>query len=227
MVTAKQLQKLNNSAKKGCKGTQFDDVSAEFIPAEDLKIKWMRCGGTINFMVVDYLRDAPAAVQVDLFKTLLAKMGGDMDAEYSQRVIDYLTGEKFREMNVETYLKRKEAYITETQKARIADSIARLDAKNLIPDNAEGLIIRASDRTTKPDQASVLMRVVLINPDVFNLNDDQFDAVLMHGILWASHRFAEKTADISEAVDAVMEAVDMQDAYNKAVRMVCIRSDIY
>lgn len=182
MVTSRQADRIQKSAEKAATAKDFASVNAVLEPFEDLKIKWMRTSGYIEFHACDFIRNASAKVQEDILSVVIDKMRGDMDSDYSDETVQYLTSEKFRTDNTKLFRERNRAYLNEEIERRIAESVDRLG--DLIPESSEGVAILASDRTPNGVlRASVLMRTVLIDGDlILNAEPRQLDAVLLYGL---------------------------------------------
>ncbi|MBE6514981.1 MAG: hypothetical protein E7Z69_08195 [Thermoplasmata archaeon] len=80
--------------------------NAEFSPFRDMKCRWVRVGRTIEFAVTDYMKEAPEGIVKDLADTLMAKIYGDSDREYSDDFSEWVTGDEFVRLNRDTYLER-------------------------------------------------------------------------------------------------------------------------
>ena len=83
-----------------------DVRSVEFSPFRDMKCRWVRVGRTIEFVVTDYMKEAPEGIVRDLADTLMAKIYGDSDKEYSDDFSEWVTGDEFVRLNRDTYLER-------------------------------------------------------------------------------------------------------------------------
>lgn len=189
MVTSRQADRIQKSAEKVATAKDFASVSAVLEPFEDLKIKWMRTSDRIEFHACDFIRNASARVQEDLFSVIIDKIRGDMDSDYSDETVQYLTSEKFRTDNSKLFRERNLAYLNEEVERRIAESVDRLG--DLIPEGSEGVAILASDKVSIGAlRPSVLMRTVLINGSIIlNAEPRQLDAVLLYSLHFVAQPF--------------------------------------
>ena len=81
-------------------------VDARFVENSDLKIKWIRSGNMVNFLITDYLRDAPRDVLETLAETVFRRMYENADCPYDDCFIEYLTTDNFVMEQQPVYLSR-------------------------------------------------------------------------------------------------------------------------
>ena len=211
MVTSRQAYRIQKSAEKAATAKDFASVNAVLEPFDDLKIKWMRSSHYIEFHACDFLRNASARVQEDILSVVIDKMRGDMDSDYSDETVQYLTSEKFRTDNTKLFRERNRAYLNEEIECRIAESVDRLG--DLIPEGSEGVAILASDKVPNGVlRASVLMRAVLIDGGfILNAEPRQVDAVLLYSLHFIAQPFRtplekRKTHAYEKIAEAGLEA---------------------
>ena len=149
---------------------RFTEVGAEWSPFQDLKIKWMRCAKQIDFSVTDYLIDAPENAVKGIFECLLAKICGDMDAEYSAEAIEYLTSGEFIKAKRPVYVSRLPDF---AQSRKLTWSLKRLKKKGLI--EGDNICLGFSPSGDVDEKASVLFRTAQINEKLANADKELLD----------------------------------------------------
>jgi len=162
MVTTEELEatfrKVGNDFGLG-------DVTAEFAPFRDLKLRWKRTISWAEFSVSDYLAEAPMEVVEGIAKTVMSKIRGEPDVSYPEETEQWLMSEEFRELNQDTYIARSRSVDTESENDPVLmRSYGRLLEKGLIGE-IEGLKLFWSEKPSeeKSGQSSCLMRVVIMN----------------------------------------------------------------
>jgi len=166
----------------------FGEVNAKFEAYTDLKIKWARSNGWIEFYVCDYLQNAPIEVVCQLFRTLSERMKGN-DAQYPESVCDYLQSEAFRaegeDCNLAKRMKRmKNRYadldydVDSKVNERIYDTLFDLEEKGYkVAPVSVGTT--SNDIGTNPWCISLLFKEVILNRSfVDELSDAELEAVL-------------------------------------------------
>lgn len=98
-------EELDLTFKKVGNDFGFSDVSAEFAPFRDLKVRWQRTAEWASFQVSDYLESAPVEVIEGIVTTVMKRIRGEEDS-YPEETVEWLTSHEFRELNQETYIQR-------------------------------------------------------------------------------------------------------------------------
>ncbi|MBE6518759.1 MAG: hypothetical protein E7Z70_04360 [Thermoplasmata archaeon] len=80
MVTSEEL---NGTFKKVGNDFHFNEVTAEFAPYRDLKVRWCRTMETISFSVSDYLQGSKPEVVEGIAKTIMSRIRGEEPTDYS------------------------------------------------------------------------------------------------------------------------------------------------
>ena len=163
MVTSEELgtifSEIGNDLRLG-------DVTAEFAPYRDLKIRWTRASGWARFSVSDYLKGAPEEVVRDLAGCLMERIVSGETADYSERTMGWLTSEEFRDLNQDTYIERSRSIgeIDAQDSEVLTEAYRKLVSKGLVPE-VEGLRMfwSRNGNVSKSGQSSCLMRVVIMN----------------------------------------------------------------
>lgn len=217
MVTARESERLEKVVKKVGQAYGFADASAEYCEFPELKVRWVRTIDSIQFTLSDYVAGANAKVLASLFETVFKRFTEDADAPYSQDFIEFVTSPEFKERNQKKYIKRNNYTLMTCAEEIIKASVDRLDAAGLIPERAEGTLIRVAPNCDgKPSKTSVLMGVVALNPRTLGMIDKEFDAVLLAGLCASAWRFGEKVDDMNAIIVNWLDRVGMLDDYRKA-----------
>ena len=162
MVTEKELneifQRIGNEM-------EFKDVSAEYAPFRDLKIKWTRTFDWARFTVSDYLKDAPEEVIEDLAETVMRRIHGMDPVEYKEDTMEWLTSDEFLELNQETYIERSRSVDIDTDDDRklieAYDGLVEAGLVGRIP--GLRMFWSKGENVAKAGQSSCLMRTVIMN----------------------------------------------------------------
>ena len=147
----------------------YTDVSAEFTPFKDFKVKWTRALGWISFEVSDYLEGAPDDALESLFETVFERIKGDVTKEYSDTLVTYLTSEEFKNSNRDLFIDRQQ-FIEGGES--ITDAVAIIKEKGLYPEElSKDLFIGTfqCDRQSIP-RTSALFRTIAIPSSMENLD---------------------------------------------------------
>ena len=182
MVTTEELgtifSEIGNDLRLG-------DVTAEFAPYRDLKIRWTRASGWARFSVSDYLKGAPEEVVRDLAGCLMERIVSGETADYSERTMGWLTSEEFRDLNQDTYIERSRSIgeIDAQDSEVLTEAYRKLVSKGLVPE-VEGLRLfwSRNGNVSKSGQSSCLMRVVIMNRRF--LDDKVPEEVLSYCLLY-------------------------------------------
>ena len=147
----------------------YTDVSAEFTPFKDFKVKWTRALGWISFEVSDYLEGAPDDALESLFETVFERIKGDVTKEYGDTLVTYLTSEEFRNSNRDLFIDRQQ-FIGGGRP--VSDAVAIIKEKGLYPEElSKDLFIGTfqCDRQSIP-RTSALFRTIAIPSSMENLD---------------------------------------------------------
>ena len=163
MVTSEEL---NETFAKVGNDFHFDEVTAEFAPYRDLKVRWCRTMKTISFSVSDYLKGSKSEVVEGIAKTIFSRIRGEESEGYPEGTTEWLTSPEFRELNQETYIERSRTIgeMSSEETEMLWESYYRLVDAGLIED-IDGLRLfwSKNDSVAKAGQSSCLMRVVIMN----------------------------------------------------------------
>ena len=141
---------------------RLTDVTAQFVAFRDLKIRWQRSYKMADFMVSDYLDDAPDGILWDFADTIIAKIFAENDSDYSNSVIEWISSDGFRARKQPIYLRRSKN-LTRSPVGReknLLDSYGRLVDDGLVEEDP-GLCISWMKSATarKIGHCSVVMDV--------------------------------------------------------------------
>ena len=163
MVTSEEL---NLTFQKVGNDFGLENVSAEFSPFRDLKVKWIRSCDFANFSVSDYLKEAPEDVVEGIARTIFAKIRAEEETDYPDCTKEWLTSDEFRELNQGKYIERSRDIgdVENADDSRLWDAYYRLVDAGLIKE-IDGLKLFWSkdESISKAGQSSCLMRVVIMN----------------------------------------------------------------
>ena len=157
----------------------YSDVTAEFSPFRDFKIRWQRNYKWARFEVSDYLNDAPMDVVASLAETIFSKIKGD-DASYPDQVCEWLSSRTFLMSKQPVYIKRFTGLsISPAGNCKnLRDSHRRLIDSGLLEDDRDVYLGWARQGTGRAvGRASVLMKVVAMSEamDDERIDDDLLD----------------------------------------------------
>lgn len=192
-----------------------DNVTAEYSPFQDLKVRWTRSSGWINFQVTDYLKDAPGDVTTGLFKTLVLKIIGE-DPDYPQEVIDYLTNPEFISVNRPIYISRQPDFI---ESNRLTWSLKRLKKKGLI----DGQDIKIGFGTIENKaKSSTLFKTAVINSKLMDADKDVLDYVVFTQAKYIEMvEFGDDPENIRAIVDSIeMDFENWEELSSKALKLI-------
>ena len=150
----------------------FQELTAMFVPAPDLKVRWQRGSGFAELQIPDFLDDAPEEVLEEFIRGLLERMSGNAYTE-GQTVCDWLTRPEFCSENQKTYLSRNENILgkAEGRHRNLNESLKRLREAGLVGD-IPGLFISwmSGESDLKICRSTVLMKVAAVN-DILDAED--------------------------------------------------------
>ena len=147
----------------------YEEITAEFSPARDFKVKWQRSYRWINMEVSDYLQHAPEAVMESLINSIFEKIRGD-EGGYAREVTDYLQSAEFLSDNQPVYVNR----IRISPDNRLNASYARLVSKGLLPSD-DRVVFGTSPWKCglKAVQGSLIMKTVVVNTALLDMDDEE------------------------------------------------------
>jgi len=158
-------EELNTIFERVSKRFELRNVTADFEPYRDLKIRWTRSSDFAEFHVSDYLRWAPNEVVESIARTIMGKIKGE-DVGYSDVTVGWLTSENFYGKAQPEYVRRDKRIGSEEGEAKdLWESLERLKRMGLVDEVPEGLRIFWSNPEMDREAArsSLLMRVIVIN----------------------------------------------------------------
>ena len=182
MVTSEEL---NATFEKVGNDFHFDEVTAEFAPYRDLKVRWCRMMRHADFSVSDYLEGAPSEVVEGIARTIFSRIRGEEPENYPKETIEWLTSPEFLELNQEKYIERSRTIgeMSSEEAGMLWESYYRLVDAGLIPE-IDGLRLfwSKNDSVAKAGQSSCLMRVVIMNRRFLNdkVPTEALDFCLLH-----------------------------------------------
>ncbi len=182
MVTSEEL---NATFAKVGNDFHFDEVSAEFAPYRDLKVRWCRTMDSISFTVSDYLQGATNGVVEGIARAFFGRIRGEENVEYSEETTACLTSSEFRYLNQEKYIDRSRTIgdMSSEETGLLWEAYYRLVDAGLIPE-VDGLRLfwSKNDSVAKAGQSSCLMKVVIMNRRLLkdNVPSEVLDFCLLH-----------------------------------------------
>lgn len=196
MTDNKRLKEIasNVASKYG-----YTDVSAEFTPFRDFKVKWTRAYEWISFEVSDYLEGAPDDALESLLETVFERIKKDVMKPYGAPLVTYLTSEEFRNINRDLFIDRWQ--LTEGGES-ITDAVRVITEKGLYPEElSKDLFIGTfqCDRQSNP-RTSALFRVIAIPSSMENLDTMELARNIYHEICAVQAGFPKSNRD-SEIVE--------------------------
>ena len=215
MVTSEELE---STFKKVGNDFGFGNVTAEYAPFRDLKVRWQRSFDWASFEVSDSLEKAPIEVIEGLAKTILGRIRGE-DGDYPEETIEWLTSHEFRAANQSTYIERSRMIAVPVDgDDRLQGSYERLVDEGLIEEIEDlKLYWSKAEGSNKTGESSCLMRVVIMNPKLRDedVPEDVLDYCLLHQLANIKVGFAldreSRTEEISNIMDSCPEALKAQN----------------
>jgi len=215
MVTSEELA---STFKEVGNDFGFGNVTAEYAPFRDLKVRWQRTYDWASFEIADYLEKAPLEVIEGLARTIMGRIRGE-DEDYPEGTIEWLTSHEFRANNQSTYIERSRMIAVPVDgDDRLQESYARLIDEGLI-DEIEDLKLywSKSEGSNKMGESSCLMRVVIMNPKLRedDVPEDVLDYCMLKQLANIKVGFAldreSRTEEISNIMDSCPEALKAQN----------------
>lgn len=150
----------------------YKNVTAEFEPFTEVKVRWQRSYEWADFRVSDYLADAPDSVLSALAQSLFEKIRGDK-GDLSEEFKGYVSSLDFTKAHRDVYLGRIDARITDKFDEQL-QTIAKREGYN-----AEGIVVATNEVANHP-HCSVLMRTLVVPPVFETAPDYVLDFVFTH-----------------------------------------------
>lgn len=144
----------------------YEEVTAEFSPFRDFKMKWTRTYKWISFEISDYLGDAPDSVMESLASVVYRKISGQEGSIYTPEVLGWLQSEDFVRDKQPVFVRRFRGLSLSTvgEQRDLRESYDRLVSAGLLerdPQLYMGWIRGVRGRAV--GRSSVLMRVVAMS----------------------------------------------------------------
>ncbi|MBO4798733.1 MAG: hypothetical protein J5494_08215 [Candidatus Methanomethylophilaceae archaeon] len=203
----------------------YTEVTAEYREFGEMKVKWIRCGKTINFFVSDYLSDAPRNVLESMARTIVSKICACGDADYSPELIEWLTSDEFPRKKQGIYLSRRPTVIPapEFEYKDPRESCRRIADAGLVRED-DGMCV-CWDTDVKYGYAgrySVLMKVAGIAKglDTDEISDEAFDlavySVILHIAMGFSPASPERAAEYEKRLDLFPQREILEEELKRA-----------
>ncbi len=188
----KEKERINNDRLNGIfsdagKDYGLDDVTAQFTAFRDLKIRWQRTYRMADFMVSDYLDDAPDGILREFADTIIAKAFSSDDRDYPGSVVEWISSDAFRERKQPIFLRRSKNLTRSPvgEAKNLLDSYGRLVDDGLVEEDP-GLCLTwmKTSSARKIGHCSVVMDVVALSAalDSADVPDPVLDYCLYHEI---------------------------------------------
>ena len=189
----------------------YENVSAEFSPFRDLKVKWIRTCDFANFSVSDYLEEAPRDVVKGIARTIFSRILAEEGLDYPECAKEWLTSQEFRDLNQEKYIERSRnlADSDGNEDERLWDAYHRIVDAGLV-EEIDGLKLFWSkeESETRAGQSSCLMRVVIMNRKLLDdsVPEEALDYCLLHEIANISLDFGLDFVERKKEVEDLLAA---------------------
>ena len=213
MVTSEEL---DLTFKKVGNDFGFSNISAEFDPFRDLKVKWQRSYDWASFQVSDYLTEAPTEVIEGIVRTIMSRIRGE-ELDYPEETVEWLTSHEFRAANQKAYLERSRMIALPIDgDDRLQESYERLINEGLIEEIEDlKLYWSKAEGSKKMGESSCLMRVAILNPALQDAPEAILDYCLLKQLANIKVGFAldreSRTEEISNIMDSCPEALKAQN----------------
>ena len=149
----------------------FQDVTVNFVPSTDLKVRWVRCGRTILVDVSDYLAQADPAVASGLADTIFKRIAEGSDSQYPEHVVSYLTSPKFVKANQNTYISRNQGLVADD--GSLHDSYERLVKQGLVEKDPNLKLYYSKGLNKQASHSSMLFHTTQVNKKLKDIDDDE------------------------------------------------------
>ena len=198
-------EELNSIFERVSKRFNYKQVTAEFQPYRDLKIRWARTYDRADFQVSDYLRWAPTEVVEDIAETIFSKITGE-DRGYADGTVGWLTSSDFYGKAQPEYLRRDKRVGKEEGDVKdLWESVGRLKRMGLVDRVPEDLKILWScpGEDREAARSSLLMRVIVINKilDSEEVPDAALDLCLLKQLIHVNSDFGKVPMIDTEEMD--------------------------
>ena len=181
-------ERLKSIFGKVGKEYRYDTVQAEFMAFTEVKVRWQRSYGWIDFKISDYLMDAPDRALEGLARSLFKRLSGG-EGEYSTELLEWITAPDFSRSKSHVYMSRCPQYLNTVQgkSKNLQDSYDRLVGAGLIPYDPSVILTWEMEGSQKMGHCSVRRHypvaldafhelchiVVGYNPDG-NMHEDEY-----------------------------------------------------
>lgn len=159
----------------------YDEVSAEYAPFVEFKVKWQRCNKMAAFRVSDYLIGADASALSDMADVIFSRIASGHHCPYPDSVMSYLLGSEIVKMHQATYMRRTRIQSDPELDLKVSESYSRLVSMGLVTEGACPMVGWMKTKCGCAGVAAVTMNVIGIS-DVFkdmeNIPDNVFDYIL-------------------------------------------------
>lgn len=160
----------------------FTDVTAEYAPFRDFKIRWTRNYRWARFEVSDYMEDAPVNVMRPVADTVFKRICGDK-APYPQTMRDWMMSREFLDSKRPLYIRRFDGFVQDLH-GKVKDlsgSLDRLNDAGLVPKDGSVVVGWSDPNVSKcVGTASIVMKTVSVSTtlDRDYVDDDLLDYCL-------------------------------------------------
>ena len=157
-------EELTAAFRKAAERYGISDIKADFSPFKDLKVRWERSTGWIDFHISDYLLYADHDAIDSLAMTIMSKVFANDSDGYSDDFKRWLTSHEFRELNQQTYIGRNRTVNRSRDTGKLYGSYERLVSSGDIPEIPDlRLFWSRSGMDDRVGGCSCLMRVAVLN----------------------------------------------------------------
>jgi hypothetical protein len=196
-------------------------ITARFEPYSDFKVRWNRSFTRAEFMVSDYLYDAPDNLLEDLAEKLFAQFTSAKRIPYTDELRNYLVSPEFFNGHRDMYIKRMIDDVNRNPEGQVYDlndSVNRLMSRGVVdPEFIKTIRFMwvSNRRSDQPHHESVLFRTVTINDtlDDEEVSEDVLDAVVFDAYIRVKNSVKHFGDDVSE--DELHEGVDDYPDYDE------------
>lgn len=165
--------RLTNIFKDAGANFNYKNMTAEFEPFTEVKVRWQRTYEWADFRVSDYLADAPDNILTALATTLFSRISGQSEGDLTTEFKDYVSSMDFTNAHRDKYLGRIDARITDKFDEKLQAVAKREGFK------AEGIVVAINEIADRP-HCSVLMRTIALPPVFKRAPDYVLDFILTH-----------------------------------------------
>ena len=190
----------------------YETVSAEYSAFKDFKVKWTRSYKWIDFLVSDYLADAPDEAIRSIAETLFSRINGGEAIPYSEEFCNFAMSKDFVKTKQPIYIKRSRniAKTAVGEHYDLNEIYKKVLSMGLVKRDDDIIFSWTKDEgMSSPSYMSTLMKVVVVNRvlDDENTPEDVMKYVILKELVEmerGKNNFCKRKGLSDEMADAII-----------------------